>query len=449
MSGSIFPQGLSLPEAGTSLGRSVRVIDDRLFIHATKDGRRALLVSSEDVYAGKIRNALNLRIEHVGHSYDYLVTYGILDQVEYLEQPEGLSQALPFAGLLRDLEGLSRRAIYCSDPLFLIESDIAIPEEKEIALGRFMTGGTPVSASDIVHMKRILPGAPEDELEEIAEVAGIPVKVTGPQQRKGLTGASTAIQGASGPFVLPGREDLARFFNEHVIEIVEDANRYAALGIEFPGGIILEGPTGCGKTFAVERLIEHLGWASYHVEASSVASPYIHETSRKIAEIFNEAIKNAPAVLVVDEMDAFLASRDGSTGQHHLEEVAEFLRRIPEASKSRVLVIGMTNKLELIDAAILRRGRFDHVVHVGNAGTTEIEGLLTSLLGRVPNDISDLDPIAAKLTNRPLSDVSFVVREAGRIAARARKDRIENEDLLAALALVPSRDPDVPRRVGF
>lgn len=95
--------------------------------------------------------------------------------------------------------------------------------------------------------------------------------------------------------------------------IVADEERYAAMGIGFPGGIILEGPTGCGKTYAVERLAEHLGWPSFSIEASSVASPYIHETSRKVAEIFSEAMKAAPAVVIIDEMDAFLASRDSGS----------------------------------------------------------------------------------------------------------------------------------------
>lgn len=449
MSGTIFPQGTALVDAGTALGRSIRTIDDRLFIHATRDGRRVLIVASEENQDSRICKALGMKFEHAARSYDYVVTSGVLDQLEHVPQPDDQAHAMPFALLLRDIESLSRWAVYCSDPPFLIESDAGLQEDKALALGRFMTGGTPVSASDILHLNRIIPGAPQEELAEIAAAAGIRVKTAGRELQGRVKSDRQAIPTPTGPFVLPGREDLARFFNEHIIEIVDDYERYSALGIDFPGGIILEGPTGCGKTFAVERLIEHLGWPSYHVEASSVASPYIHETSRKVAEIFAEAMKNAPAVLVVDEMDAFLASRDSTAGQHHLEEVAEFLRRIPEASKGRVLVIGMTNKVELIDPAILRRGRFDHVIHVGKAGAVEVKALLATLLNAVPNEVVDLDPIAAKLTGRPLSDVSFVVREAGRIAARARKDSIANEDILAALALVPSRDPDEPRRIGF
>ena len=111
-------------------------------------------------------------------------------------------------------------------------------------------------------------------------------------------------------FELPGRPKLAAFFNEHVVDIVLHRDRYKALGIDFPSAIVLHGPPGCGKTFAVERLVDFLGWPSFQIDASSVASPYIHETSKKVAEVFDKAMENAPSVLVIDEMEAFLADRE-------------------------------------------------------------------------------------------------------------------------------------------
>jgi len=170
---------------------------------------------------------------------------------------------------------------------------------------------------------------------------------------------------------------LEQFFNEHVIDIIENEVRYRALGIEFPSAIILHGPPGCGKTFAVEKLVDYLGWPSFQIEASSVASPYIHETSKKVAEVFEAAIKNAPSVLIIDEMEAFLADRQGGAeGHHRVEEVAEFLRRIPEAINKHVLIVAMTNRIDMIDSAILRRGRFDHVIKVDMASQIEVESLL-------------------------------------------------------------------------
>ncbi|MFM0755131.1 AAA family ATPase [Paraburkholderia strydomiana] len=109
-----------------------------------------------------------------------------------------------------------------------------------------------------------------------------------------------------------------QFFNEHVVDSVRNKERYSALGIEFPAATALQGPLGCGKTFAVEQLFEYPGWPSAELDASTLASPLIHETSRKVSEMFEKAMQNAPSVLVVDEMEAFLADREAGGGGTHV-----------------------------------------------------------------------------------------------------------------------------------
>jgi predicted Ser/Thr protein kinase len=160
-------------------------------------------------------------------------------------------------------------------------------------------------------------------------------------------------------FKLPGRPQLEEFFNEHVIDIIFNPEKYQAVGINFPSAIVLHGPPGCGKTYAVERLVEYIDWPVYTIDSNSVGSPYIHETSKKISDVFAKAINDAPSIIVIDEMESFLSDRrsGSSLGLHHVEEVAEFLRRIPDAIKNKVLIIAMTNLIEMIDPAILRRGR--------------------------------------------------------------------------------------------
>jgi SpoVK/Ycf46/Vps4 family AAA+-type ATPase len=156
---------------------------------------------------------------------------------------------------------------------------------------------------------------------------------------------------------------------------------------------------------------------------------------------------------VIDEMEAFLADRDQGAGssQHRVEEVAEFLRRIPEATRNRVLVVGMTNRIDMIDPAILRRGRFDHVVKLDYATETEIRSLLETILKELPTEGEiDCAGFARQLGRRPLSDVAFVVREGARLAARARRNALDAESLTAALKAIPSRIGEDDRvKFGF
>ncbi|MBN8807821.1 MAG: AAA family ATPase [Sphingomonas sp.] len=456
MPASPFPQGTVLPN-GEELGRLVRAVDPMFWIHATKSRRRALLMAAEFAKVPAVGTAALPDLDvlsFAGGEYRVMVTDGTLDIVGHLPRPTTVDQALAFATALRRTDKTVQGAIYDeAGKLLLPYSDPSLQSrDKAEVLGLFLTGGIEVRADDVVALEQILPKFDVDDLEAIVIAAGLELKSTvrgGKQKKKAADIRANVGSAAIGPFELPGRPALADFFNEHVIDIVADEERYASLGIGFPGGIVLEGPTGCGKTFAVERLIEHLGWPSFHIEASSVASPYIHETSRKVAQVFAEATKAAPAVIVIDEMDAFLASRDTGSQQHHVEEVAEFLRRIPEAAKNRVLVIGMTNQVDAIDPAILRRGRFDHVIHVDHAGRDEVAALLSSLLSEIPNDVPDLAGLAAALAGRPLSDVSFVVREAARLTARGKKERIGPDEIASALAKSPSRNSDEQRRIGF
>ena len=106
----------------------------------------------------------------------------------------------------------------------------------------------------------------------------------------------------------------------------------------------------------------------------------------------------------------------------------------------------------MIDPAILRRGRFDHVISVGMASEQEVAALLNKLVGDLPQVPGiDVASLAARLTGRPLSDVAFVVREGARLAARAGKDKLDQDSLQRALEASPARDADsqAHRKIGF
>jgi hypothetical protein len=369
--------------------------------------------------------------------------------------PVNRAEALAFAAALKatraiDADSALQDAIYVA-PLsrLLPVYSIAARADDADVLGAWLTGGASIPATSFHLLQQSLRWLQSQELKEVVLAAGLAVDDAVLADGGGEAAAPQASIAGKTPFSLPGRRALEAFLREHVIDIVENKARYQALGIGFPSAVVLHGPPGCGKTFAVERLVDYLGWPSFHIDASSVASPYIHETSRKVGDVFAAAAASAPSVLVIDEMEAFLAERDTGSGHHRVEEVAEFLRRIPEASGRQVLIMAMTNRLDMIDPAILRRGRFDHIIEVGPAGEQELEELLRAQLDKLPTS-GDVDAsmLARRLSGRPLSDVTFVVREAARLAARAGVERISQANLLAALDAAPARhEPE--RRVGF
>ena len=326
------------------------------------------------------------------------------------------------------------------------------------AVGRFLTGGVDVPLNNTAAILQYAPYLTQSDLDrmltslDISKDEGMSGTLAAGMSEPAI-GKSPTQRGhrQAGPFVLPGRPELERFFQEEIIDIVDNEDAYRRMGVGFPGGTVLHGPTGCGKTYAVERLTEYLGWPVFTIDSGNIGSKYVHETSRKVAEIFDKAAENAPSVIVIDEMEAFLSSRDSSLGSReiHMEEVAEFLRKIPEAPRNRVLLFGMTNLLDSMDKAILRRGRFDHMVEVGMPGREEILALLESLLKDKPTaEGLPLDQLSRELHGRPISDISFMVRDAARRAVRGGKQVIGEDELRAALNALPPAEGK-KKRIGF
>jgi hypothetical protein len=382
----------------------------------------------------------------------------VLSPVSKAQVPRNREEALAFARSLRrtreaDPDANLADALYVEGIGRLLPTYTPTgPLQDILLLGQWLTGA-PGPADDFPRLSGLLDWMDEAAFEALLQAAGC-ASVSLHGAGGGAAGRRTGRQPrAAGTFRLHGRPALEQLFQEHVLDVIENAERYRAFGITFPGALILHGPPGCGKTFAVERLIEHLGWASFSMNAATIGSPFIHETSRRIAALFEEAARCAPAVLVIDEMEAFLADRErGSDNTHHrVEEVAELLQRIPRAATERVLTIGMTNRLHMIDSALLRRGRFDHIVEVGMPGAQEVQALLTHLLEGLPTapDL-DLALLGKSLAGRALSDAAFLVRESARLAARAGSAVLTAELMQQALQQVLSRGADPSHRpIGF
>lgn len=481
---SWLPIGFELPD-GARCGRALNG-EARWQIVETQGGGTALVAKpdlvSKWVGSGLIEDGA-FRKFSFGPGIYREVSCGpsqLLAPLTDCRSPEDKNEALAFATALKatrdiDPESPLQDAVYVEKFSRLLPTyGITSRADDDVILGYWLTGGARVSVKSFRRLQQMLSWMGATHLRDIVQTAGFEVtevmpmdeprqappaeeseKIAGERAEEKPDESAPRREASSSPkpFELPGRPELEEFFNEHVIDIIRNKERYKALGVGFPSAVVLHGPPGCGKTFAVEQLVDFLGWPSFQIDASSVASPYIHETSKKVADVFDKAMQNAPSILVIDEMEAFLADREsGGGGSHHrVEEVAEFLRRIPEATKNEVLIVAMTNRVEMIDSAIMRRGRFDHVIKVDYANADEVLALLEKLLATLPKDKTvDAAPLAKKLAGRPLSDVAFVVREGARLAARAGKDKLGQEFLRAALDDSPSRtEESSSQHIGF
>ena len=402
----------------------------------------------------------------------------LLYPVDQCDEYESKVDAIAFSLSLRESRKISEDVSF-HDAIYVEQYSRLLPtwslsEKRDDAqvLGRWLAGGVNISTDSFRRLSKLVGWLPKEDLAEVIDKAGLPVSAGAgvlvnrnldekqkkdidkrPKEKVIEAKDSTITQNIDKKgFSLPGRPYLEEFFLEHIIDIIEKPNIYRAMGINFPSAIVLHGPPGCGKTFAVERLVEYLDWPNYSIDSNSVGSPYIHQTSKLISEAFDTAIENSPSVLVIDEMESFLTDRQtgSASGQHRVEEVAEFLRRIPEAISQNVLIIAMTNMIDMIDPAILRRGRFDHIIEVGMPSQEEVTSLLISLLKNLPvSETLKLDPIIDELSGRALSDAAFVVRESARLAAKQGRSIIDQECLDIALTELPDKDDKKSNPIGF
>ena len=351
-----------------------------------------------------------------------------------------------------------------ADALYIARFSLLLPTLSGIAplgdamvLGRWITGGVPVPVTDTARVLRYASFMTQGALDEILKKLGMTADTGAAGVMESADALAQPVRGslrgvrAEGEFRLPGQPELERFFRDEIIHVVDHEEAYRRMGVGFPGAVLLHGPSGSGKTYAADQLARYLGWPVFTISSGTVGSKYIHETSRKVSEMFDQAIAHAPSILLMDELEAFLSSRDSarSSGEIHMEEVAEFLRRIPEAAKNRVLLIGMTNMIDSIDKAILRKGRFDHVLEVNMPGVSEVREVLESRLSELPVKGSlPLDELAEMLAGRPLSDTDFVLRRAGQMAVRAGREHIDEKLLRLACAEITG-EKKAKKRMGF
>jgi transitional endoplasmic reticulum ATPase len=220
---------------------------------------------------------------------------------------------------------------------------------------------------------------------------------------------------------------------EQVREMIELPMRhpelFQQLGIEPPKGVLLEGPPGTGKTLMARAVANEIDAHFTDISGPEIMSKYYGESEEQLREVFEEAAENAPAVVFIDEIDSIAPKRDDTSGDVERRVVAQLLSLMDGLEERReVVVIGATNRVDALDPALRRGGRFDREIEVGvpdKAGRTEI--LQVHTRGMPLAEGIDLDQYAENTHGFVGADIEQLAKEAAMNALRRIRPELDLE----------------------
>ena len=433
-----LPVGHTLPD-GTMIGR-IKTNNIGYQIVCSTDGRKSVFLVEENTKAA--RWLIDCAEESVMHAEFFgrrLATIVTLEDAEPIRVTDIPRSREPLSsteaeGLLRGLSDMARRypeALW-SEAVFVPEFLVCLPitegkeEDRKVLAFRLLTGGVEDTRLSPRQIRGFNPWLTEGEI--LVFLDGFGFTFEPPVARKD---AKTQ----KGQFSLPGRPELEVFFQEYVIDQHRLKDRYAAMGVQPPNGILLYGPPGSGKTFAVKMLANYVGWPVFELAIGEIGSPFIHQTSVRLKALFRQAAERAPSIVIIDEVDALANARGIGSQDYKVEEVSELLKLVEAAAANGITLVATTNRKYAIDPAFLRKGRFDHAFEVDYPSAEEVFAALESLVSERPHVPGlRLATAAERLADRPMSDTAWVVNEAARLAVKSSKDAIDDICLFGAIS---------------
>ncbi len=216
---------------------------------------------------------------------------------------------------------------------------------------------------------------------------------------------------------------------------------FEKVGIEPPKGVLLHGPPGSGKTLMVKAIAHETKATFIRVIGSELVQKYIGEGARLVREVFAYSRDNSPSILFIDELDAIGSRRLDIATSGDREVQRTLMQLLSEmdgfSPRGDVKIIGATNRVDILDPALLRPGRFDRHIEVLLPSLEERLEILKihSKMMNVDRKV-DFDSIASKMTEASGADIRAVTQEAGMFAIRGRRTTINSEDFLSGIKKV-------------
>jgi transitional endoplasmic reticulum ATPase len=233
-----------------------------------------------------------------------------------------------------------------------------------------------------------------------------------------------------------GMNELKALLINDVINPLLNPEKFKKFKLSIPNGILLYGPPGCGKTFIVKKLSEELEYNFIELNPSSVATSYVHGAVGNIAKVFEMAKLQSPSIVFIDEIEGLLPKREelGSHADTKKEEINEFLLQLNNAGTNKILVVGATNRPQMIDSAILRSGRMDKRIFVPPPDFEARKEMFRICLSGRPYDKGiNFEKLAEMTDNYVSSDIELIVTEAARMAVARDENSIDEKMMIEAV----------------
>lgn len=214
---------------------------------------------------------------------------------------------------------------------------------------------------------------------------------------------------------------------EEIIDFMKKPKRYKSFGARMPRGVLLVGPPGVGKTMIAKAVANAAGVPFYYQSGASFVQIYVGMGAKRVHELFVAAKNNSPSIVFIDEIDAVGKKRDGQRNDEREATLNQLLTEMDGfENSSGVIVIAATNKIDVLDSALLRAGRFDRRIFVELPTNKERASILSKYLSRVPHDL-DINVLANMTVGFNGASLAALVNEASLLAIRGHDIQVTIE----------------------
>ena len=235
-----------------------------------------------------------------------------------------------------------------------------------------------------------------------------------------------------------------------IVDFLKNPKKYEKLGAKIPRGVLLAGEPGTGKTLMARAVAGEANVPFFSISGSEFAEMFVGVGASRVRDLFGKAKKNAPSIIFIDEIDAVAHKRDarGGAGREDEQTLNQILVEMDGFDNdSGVIVIAATNRVDMLDKALLRPGRFDRHVNVTLPERKDrVEILKVHFKNKPVDEKVSIDALAAKTAGSSGADLANIANEAAITAARLGHDKITNKDVTEAferIAIGPERKSKV------